>query len=140
MNRDEVIKFVRENEVFFLATSDDGKPRVRGMNLFLVNNTGLYFCMGKLKEVYTQLKTDPKVEMCFYNEEQMIQVRLRGTVAEFDDDELKKMAMNKFPFLRPVAEVQGYEAFAVFGLTKGQSATWTVRSETSGEEPSFVPF
>ena len=35
---------------------------------------------------------------------------------------------------------EGYEAFAVFGLTKGQSATWTVRSETSGEEPSFVPF
>ncbi|MDY7009396.1 MAG: hypothetical protein SVV80_01405 [Planctomycetota bacterium] len=70
----------------------------------------------------------------------MTQLRLRGTVEELDDVELKNKAIEKFPFLKPIVEQHGYEPFAVFRLGKGESSTWTMESETSGEHANFVPF
>lgn len=139
-NRQEVIEFARENEIFSLATSQDSNPRVRGMSLFLADNSGLYFCTGKPKDVYKQLKVNSKVEMYFYSENQMTQLRLRGTIEELDNVELKQKAIEKFPFLKPIAQQHGYDPFAIFCFSKGESATWTMQSETSGEYVPFVPF
>lgn len=140
MNREEVIRFIGENEIFFLATMEEGDPRVRGMSILLVDDSGPCFCTGKPKDVYQQLKANGNVEMCFYSEKQMVQLRLRGEVEELDDMDLKKKAIEKFPFLKPMAEKQGYEPFAIFRLGQGESITWTVKSETSGEQVAAVPF
>ena len=140
MNREEVIAFVGENREFFLATTEDGDPRVRGMSVFLVDDSGLYVCTGKSKDVYRQLQANPSVELCFFGAEQMVQLRLRGTLEERDDLELKKKAVEKFPFLKPFTEQYGYEILAIFRLAMGKSSMWTMALEEAGKSVEYLPF
>jgi uncharacterized pyridoxamine 5'-phosphate oxidase family protein len=52
-----------------LATVDGDQPRVRTFLLWRANEDGFYFETFNPKDVYKQLKSNPKVEMCFYNNE-----------------------------------------------------------------------
>lgn len=61
---DEVVRFLTENPVQFLATAGlDGKPRVRPFQYMLEHDGKLWFCTGNKKEVYAELQKNPYVEL-----------------------------------------------------------------------------
>ena len=64
MELDEYIKFANENPISFLATVDGTQPRVRGFQLWYADKSGLYYSSAAGKDIYKQLKANPKVEAC----------------------------------------------------------------------------
>jgi uncharacterized pyridoxamine 5'-phosphate oxidase family protein len=61
---EEIIKFLQENKVFYLATVEGDQPRVRPMG-FVMNYEGkLSFCTNNKKEMFAQMKANPRVEIC----------------------------------------------------------------------------
>ena len=94
MDVDEYIKFANENPIGFLATVDNRQPRVRGFQLWYADKSGLYYSSAAGKDIYKQLKAEPKVEVCFFNpkSKDMQQMRVTGTVEFIDDIEMKKEA------------------------------------------------
>jgi uncharacterized pyridoxamine 5'-phosphate oxidase family protein len=136
MTKEEVLEFATKNPVFSLATTDGDKPRVRMMMLCWANEDGLIFSTGRDKDVCKQLSANPAVEMCFYNAEQGLQVRIEGTVELLDDLELKKQIVEKFPFLKPWVDSQGYEVLMTCRLKNGRATTWTM--ETNFEPKQYV--
>jgi len=67
MNHNDCIKFANENPACYLATTDGEQPRVRGFLNWFSDATGYYFHTAATKQVYKQLKSNPKIEVCFFN-------------------------------------------------------------------------
>lgn len=90
MNNAEIREFITQNPFFCLATVENGKPHVRTIMLFRVEEDGILFHTGKNKDLYRQLLDHPEVELCFFTLKNPIQVRISGVAELVDDLELKK--------------------------------------------------
>lgn len=125
MTRQEILDFIRAHPTSFMATVEDGQPRVRAMETPVIADEGLTFCTGTHKPVCQQLLQDPAVELAYWSEDEGIMIRLRGVMEAIDSEEVKKAIVEtKFTFLKPVVEQFGYEALSVFRLTGGTYKLW----------------
>lgn len=59
-----VLEFLRNNPVFYLATVDGDRPRVRPLGFHMEFQGRLYLGVGTHKNVYRQLRDNPKIEIC----------------------------------------------------------------------------
>ncbi|MBN2587076.1 MAG: pyridoxamine 5'-phosphate oxidase family protein [Candidatus Fermentibacteraceae bacterium] len=126
MDRSDVLDFVRKNSTSFMATVEDGQPRVRAMDTPHVDEGGLTFCTGTGKDVCRQLLARPWVELCYWSTDEKMQVRIRGRMEELDDPELKRQIVEtRFVFLKPVVEQYGWESLTLFRLSSGEVRTWS---------------
>lgn len=138
MNKAEIIAFLNANPVFHLATLDGEKPRVRGMLLYRADEKGILFHTGKMRDLYKQLAKNPHVELAFNNgsDENLIQVRISGTVDLVEDLELKKEIVRNRDFLKPFVKQAGYDPLAVYRIKNGVASIWTMK--TNLEPKKFV--
>jgi len=136
MTKEEVIEFAAKNPVCSLATIDGSRPRVRMIMLYQADENGIIFCTGRQKDLNKQLEANPAAEMCFYNAEEGRMVRIEGSVESLDDLELKKKVVEKFTFLKPVVENQGYDVMVCYRLDNAKATTWTM--ETNLEPKKYI--
>ena len=61
---EEILKYLGAGATFFLATQDGDQPRVRPFGFAMDFNNKLYFVTGNQKDVFRQLKENPKCEIC----------------------------------------------------------------------------
>jgi len=59
----KVNDFLTEAGVFFLATADGDQPKVRPLGAHLLLDGRIIFGIGDFKDVYRQLKANPKTEI-----------------------------------------------------------------------------
>ncbi|MCX8150206.1 MAG: pyridoxamine 5'-phosphate oxidase family protein [Candidatus Bathyarchaeota archaeon] len=142
MNFETCIKFANENPVSFLASIDDkGQPHVRGFLMWYADKTGFYFHTGTMKAVYKQLKANPKVEICFFNNKQKedgIMMRLAGEVEFVNDLNLKKRLVEERQFLKALGFTAESRELVIFRIYKGEAYFWTM--ETNFEPKKPIPF
>jgi pyridoxamine 5'-phosphate oxidase len=137
MTKDQIIKFINENPVFALSTNDGTQPHVRYMmTSFADEENGITFCTGKEKDLYKQLSENPAVELCYISGDHGMQVRVTAAARSVEDLELKKATVEKFEFLKPWIEQQGYDAMAVYRLQNAKATVWTM--ETNKEAKAYV--
>jgi pyridoxamine 5'-phosphate oxidase len=138
LNFEDCIRFANEHMICSVATCDGDQPRVRMLGMWFADKTGFYFSTTKTKQIYRQLTTRPKAEVCFYappegplGQEGSTGIgkmmRASGDVAFLDDTDLKQRLLKERPFLRPNAENQ-----VIFRIQNGEARFWT--SEDSGRE------
>jgi uncharacterized pyridoxamine 5'-phosphate oxidase family protein len=128
---EEIIKFLTENPVFFLATADGNQPRLRPMG-FVMNYEGkLSFCTNNKKDMYKQMKENPRIEIAAAAPDGRI-LRVSGTVAFNPARAAKQKALELMPQL-----AQRYSAedgiFEVFHFETGTA----VFSDLTGEKREF---
>ncbi len=87
MTKNEIFKLLNENPVFYLATMDGDQPRVRGMLLYKADENGIIFHTSDEKEVFSQIKKNPKAELCF--SANGIQIRVTGVLEQVSDEKLR---------------------------------------------------
>jgi|WetSurMetagenome_2_1015567.scaffolds.fasta_scaffold00262_27 pyridoxamine 5'-phosphate oxidase len=137
MTRNEILDFVRKNTTSWMATVEDGEPRVRGMDTPVVDEKGLTFCTGTSKPVSRQLLANPSVELCYFDSSTGVQMRLRGRMEKLDDEQLKRhIVETRFTFLKPVVESHGWETLTLFRLPGGRGSLWSA-SEPGGGSQEF---
>jgi len=88
MDREEILAFLNANPSCHLATMEGDQPRVRGMFMYRAGEKGIIFHTGDFKSLYSQLKENKKVEICFSSPEK--QVRVEGVAEIIDDAKLKQ--------------------------------------------------
>ncbi len=123
MDKKEILKFITENPISFLATVDGTKARVRGMETFRSDDKGLIFYTSKSKNVFKQIAKNPEVEACYFAKG--AQIRVRGKMEVLEDMALKMEIIEKRPFLKPMYAVST-EGMAVMRL-KGKATTWSMQ-------------
>jgi pyridoxamine 5'-phosphate oxidase len=136
MDSIKIFEFLNSNPVFYLATTEGNQPRVRAMLLYRADTAGILFHLGKNKEVHQQLQANPKVELCFHNASDGIQIRVAGEVFLDESLELKKEIVARHDFLKPMIEKAGYEALGVYRMTGGIASTWSMA--TIGAPKTYV--
>lgn len=94
----EVLDFVKECGVYYLATIDGDIPRVRPFGTLEIFEDKLYIQTGKSKDVYKQIEKNNNVELCAFNNGRWI--RITGKLIPDDRREAKKDMLDKNPSLR----------------------------------------
>ena len=136
MTKDEILKFINENPVFALATIDSSRPRVRYMMTSFADDRGIFFCTGKEKDLCKQLTENPAVELLYCSPDQSMQIRITAIVNPDENLELKKQTVEKFDFLKPWIDREGYNAMTVYILKNPKATTWTM--QTNREHKAYI--
>ena len=135
----ECIKFATEHPVCWLATVDGDQPRVRTFLLWRANKDGFYFETFTPKDVYEQLKNNPKVEICFFNNESDLEkaktMRIAGEVEFLNDPDLKKQLLEERPFLQDAEPV-----LELFRVPSGEAFFWTMADFLKEKEIEHLRF
>ena len=95
---EEVYEFLKECEVYYLATIDGDKPRVRPFGTVNVFEGHLYIQTGKSKKVSEQIEHNPNVEICAFKDGKWL--RVSGKLKQDDRVEAKKNMLDNYPDLR----------------------------------------
>ena len=140
MSFEDCIKFGRENPVAYIATMDDDQPRVRAFLMWFADKTGFYFQTGSIKETVGQLKENPKIEVCFFNNksEGGKMMRVTGKAEFVEDSELKHKVIEDRGFLKKWGFTPESPGLIIFRIPKGEAYFWTM--ETNLEPKMMIPF
>ncbi len=115
-----VLEFLDQNPVFYLATTENGNPRVRPFGFHMLFEEKLYFGMGKQKRSYAQIVENPNVELCVANPKGQF-LRVRG-VAVFDERSVVlERAFETMPLLKDLYNDETGHTFAAFYLQDGEA-------------------
>lgn len=60
----EVLEYLKQNPTFYLATEEDGQPRVRPFGVVAEFEGRLYISTNNQKKVYRQMLANPNIEIC----------------------------------------------------------------------------
>ena len=127
-----VLEFLKNAEVYYLATVEDDQPRVRPFGTVNEFEGKLYIQTGKVKPTSKQLAANPKSEICAFKDGTWIRVACE--LVEDDCFEAKKSMLDAYPNLRGMySEDDGNTQ--VFYM---QSAVATISS--FGGEPVIIEF
>ncbi len=129
---EEVVKFLKEADVYYLATMDGDQPRVRPFGTAHIFENRLYIQTGKRKNVSREIHNNPKVEICAFKNGEWI--RVSGELIEDDRMEARVSMLDAYPNLKSMyrADDGNTEVFYF------KNATATVYSFT--KEPRSVKF
>ena len=94
----EVYDFLKKCGVFYIATIDGDKPRVRPFGAINIFEDKIYFQTGKIKNVYKQIEINPNVEISGFVEGKWI--RLEGKLVKDERRDAKKSMLDNNPELR----------------------------------------
>ncbi len=94
----EVQEFLKSAGVYYLATVDNNKPKVRPFGTAEIFEDHLYIQTGKSKDVYKQVLNNPYVELSAFKDGKWI--RVEGKLISDDRVEAKKDMLDKNPSLR----------------------------------------
>jgi len=141
MTKQDIFEHINRNQAFFLATMDGNQPRVRGMHLFRADEDGIIFHTSAIKDVCRQIIANPRVELCSYDFQANVQVRVTGTLEKVEDQALKNeiVAHPSRGYLKDIIAYIGEEkfnaTFTVFRLKNGSAVTWTLETNMAPKVP-----
>ena len=115
---EEIYEFLKACGDYFLATCDDGQPRVRPFGTVNIYNGRLYIQTGKSKSVSRQLHKNPKLEICAMKDGKWM--RVEATAAEDDDREARVSMLEAYPNLQ-----------ALYSPDDGNTEVWYLRNVTA---------
>lgn len=131
----EVVKFLQENVTGYLATVEDGKPKVRPFQFMLEDSGKLYFCTANTKNVYRQLKANPSFEFSS-SSPSFAWIRLSGEAIFSNDLVIKEKILEISPLVKSIYKTADNPTFEAFYVEHGTA----VIADFSGQPPKKIEF
>lgn len=113
-----ILNFLKDNQVFFYATVDGDKPKVRPFGFYMEHGGKFYIGMGKQKESYRQTIANPNVEICACSADGKW-MRIYGKAVEDLSSDVISKAFDSFPSLSEMYNEQTGHEFACFYISEG---------------------
>ena len=127
-----VLDFLKNAEVYYLATVEGDQPRVRPFGTINEFEGKLYIQTGKIKPTSHQLAINPKAELCAFKDGAWI--RIACELIEDDRFEARKSMLDAYPNLRSMYNENDGNT-QVFYM---KNATATI--STFGGTPDIIEF
>lgn len=129
---ERAVKFLKDAEVYYLATTEGDQPRVRPFGTAHIFEGKFYIQTGKVKDVSKQLMANPKAEICAFKGEEWI--RITGELIEDDRSKARQSMLDAYPSLQAMyAADDGNTQVFYF-----RNATATISAFT--HEPEVIRF
>jgi len=129
MNKTEMMAFMKANPNCCVASVHGNKPHTRVLTMYRADENGIILQSDKRKDLYKQVLKNPEVEICFYDTNKYVEVRVSGRMEVVEDLALKKELVEARPFEKPVIEKFGYDTIVVYRLTHGKATAWSFTTE-----------
>jgi uncharacterized pyridoxamine 5'-phosphate oxidase family protein len=94
----EVYDFLKKCGTYYLATDEDGQPRVRPFGSIDIFDGKLHIQTGKSKDVSRQIAKNPKIEISAFDGSEWI--RVRAEALENDSREARQHMLDAYPMLK----------------------------------------
>lgn len=114
----EIYEFLKKAGTYYLATNENGQPRVRPFGTVNIYNGKLYIQTGKSKAVSHQLHANPKLEICAMVGGEWL--RLEASAVEDDDREARMSMLEAYPSLQ-----------SLYSPDDGNTEVWFLRNVTA---------
>lgn len=124
----DVLKFLTDNPTFYLATVDNGKPKVRPFGFVMEFENKLYFCTNNQKDVYNQLKANPYIEISTTSASGEW-IRLTGKAVFDSNSAAKAKVLELSPQVAGIYKTPDNPIFEVFFLEDGEATFYSFTSE-----------
>ncbi len=128
----EVYDFLKGAGVYYLATIEDNKPKVRPFGTVDIFEDKLYIQTGKAKDVSKQLEKNPNAEICAFKDGNW--VRLSGVLERDERIEAKRHMLDNYPSLKKMYDAEDDNTEVLYF----KEATATFYSFT--EKPRTIKF
>lgn len=126
----EVVKFLSENPVQYLATvSCDGKAKCRPFMFALEKNGKLWFCTNNQKDVYKEMQKNPYIEVTT-SSPAFAWIRVNGKAVFENNMEVKEACMN-IALVKNIYQTPDNPIFEVFYIDEAKA----VIADFSGNPP-----
>ena len=110
---DEVLQYLIQCGVFYLATAGGAQPHVRPLHAVILFDGRLYLRVGKEKGTARQLLNNPRCELCAFGGQDWLRITAKAVPTE--DPAILTVLESQFP-LRP-----GDGTPLAFGLFEGSA-------------------
>jgi len=125
---DEVLKFLKDNQIFYIATVEGTIPKVRPFG-FVMNYEGkLYFCTSNQKPIYKQLQANPYFEVSTASPKGEW-LRLKGEAVFNTNKQSKQAAIEASPSLSRMYSVDD-SIFEVFYIKDAEGTLRNMQGES----------
>ena len=84
MTKKEILDFLKENHLCFMATVDGNRPRVRAFDTYRADEDGIIYFTNKQKDVYKQIADNPEIEVCYHDANKSTIIRVSGRLETVD--------------------------------------------------------
>lgn len=132
MELKDCLEFANRIKECAVSTAEGNQPHVRILELWFASEEGFYFQTWKFKETYKQLKENPKIEICFYDNNKDARprmVRAKGEVEFIEDESLRQKVWQDRPYLEKLgAEGPEDKRIIIFKLSHGWINFWPGKS------------
>lgn len=126
----EVVKFLQENPVQYLATvGRDGKAKCRPFMFCFEKYEKLWFCTNNTKDVYKDIKANPYIEISV-SSPTYTWIRLSGKAVFENNRSVKEACMNN-PLIKGLYQTADNPIFEVFYLEDAKA----IIADFSGNPP-----
>lgn len=115
LQMEEILQFLRKCGTYYLATVENGQPRVRPFGTVDIFDGRLTIQTGKIKPVSRQLHENPRCEICAFDGAQWL--RLSAEAVEETRTEAAEQMLTAYPSLRAMY-APGDGNTEIFALTK----------------------
>jgi pyridoxamine 5'-phosphate oxidase len=140
MELKDVYEFANINPLCYLATVEEDQPRVRAFVMWYAGDKGFYFHTSAEKEVFKQIVSNPKVEVCFYATQSGAMMRAAGKAIVLNDLEMKKKLIEDLPYIKQMVKGPDDPDLVIFRVQDGDARFWTIgenRVEFKAEKIKF---
>lgn len=97
---DEVLKYLKENEVYYLATIDSkGNPDIRPFGTISKINDELYIQTGMVKDCFKQMEAHPQIAICTAAQNGTW-LRVNATAVPVLDVDIMSAVLDEYPNLK----------------------------------------
>ena len=111
-NIEKIDEILAKAEVFYLATVNGNKPKVRPLGFHLLFEDKIYFGVGTFKEVYKQMEANPNVEIAAWDGEHFL--RYYGTADLSGNDAVVEKAFELMPEIAEAYKANNWEMGVFF--------------------------
>jgi uncharacterized pyridoxamine 5'-phosphate oxidase family protein len=108
----KVEELLTKAQVFYLATVNGDKPKVRPLGFHLLFEDKIYFGVGTHKDVYEQMKANPNVEIAAWDGEHFL--RYYGVADLSGNEAVVEKAFELMPEIAEAYKENGWEMGVFF--------------------------
>ena len=120
---EKINEFLNRAGVWYFLTTDGDQPKGRPFRFHLLRDGTLYFGTGTFKQVYQQMRANPRVEILAVAGDEFL--RYDGVVVLEEDERLAQAVLAKAPAMRKLYNDDTGFQLGMFHLVDGRAEICT---------------
>ncbi|MBI5230814.1 MAG: pyridoxamine 5'-phosphate oxidase family protein [Coriobacteriales bacterium] len=139
MGYDDIVGFVRDMP-FTLATVDGDQPHVRACLTVMFDDGLIHFTTTAAKGLGSQLRRNPKAELCYLAPDFSRMLRITTELEEVDDRPKKQFLCETRDYLKAARATADDPDFMRMRVTHGSAWFWTLADNLNERNLERIEF